>query len=89
MIFPCRVTPPFTGESWPQAAKNRAALISRLDSGVGRLFEQLKKFNMTNNVAIFFSSSSAPEKFANTNLNFLLPKESFRSTNNPVRRPCR
>jgi arylsulfatase A-like enzyme len=39
---------------------------------------------MTNNVAIFFSSSSAPEKFADKNMNFLLPPQDFRTTNNPA-----
>lgn len=82
--FPVPSDAPFTSESWPQAAKNRAALITRLDSGIGRLFEQLDKLKMTNNVAIFFSSSSLPEKFADTNLNFLLPKESFLAATNPV-----
>ena len=53
-------------------------------SGIGRLFEQLEKSKLTNNVAIFFTSSSAPEKFADTNLNFLLPKDNFRGTNNPT-----
>jgi len=70
---------PFTDEKWPQAAMNRAALITRLDGGIGRLFEQLGKSKMTNNVAIFFTSSAAPEKFANTNLNFLLPAGDFRA----------
>ena len=68
---------PFTEEKWPQAAKNRAALVTRLDNGIGKLFEQLKSSGMTNNVAVFFTSSSAPEKFANTNLNFLLPATDF------------
>ena len=62
---------PFAGESWPQAAKNRAALITRLDGGIGRLFEQLGKLHMTNSVAIFFTSAAGAEKFADTNLNFL------------------
>ncbi len=83
-VFPVPSDAPFTGEAWPQAAKNRAALITRLDSGIGRLFEQLEKSKLTNNVAIFFTSSSAPEKFADTNLNFLLPKDNFRGTNNPT-----
>ena len=83
-VFPVPSDAPFTGEAWPPAARNRAALITRLDSGIGRLFEQLKKIGMTNNVAVFFSSSSAPEKFAGTNLNFLLPPDNFRNTNNPV-----
>ena len=69
--FPVPTDAPFTGENWPQAAKNRAALITRLDDGIGRLFEQLHKLGMTNNVAIFFTSATGPEKFADTNLNFL------------------
>jgi arylsulfatase A-like enzyme len=82
--FPVPTDAPFTTERWPQAAKNRAALITRIDSGVGRLLEQLDKLRLTNNIALFFSSSAAPEKFANTNLNFLLPKDSFRSAKNPA-----
>jgi arylsulfatase A-like enzyme len=64
---------PFGDEPWPQAAKNRAALITRLDGGIGRLLENLEKLGMTNNVAIFFSSSAATAKFVNPNLNFLKP----------------
>ena len=66
--FPVPTDAPFSGENWPQAAKNRAALLARLDNGVGRLLEQLNKFGLTNNVAIFFTSLAAPEKFADTNL---------------------
>ncbi len=76
--FPVPSDAPFTGEAWPQAAKDRAALITRLDSNIGRLFEQLNKMKQSNNVAIFFTASSAPEPFANTNLNFLLPAGDFR-----------
>ncbi|HZI32364.1 MAG TPA: sulfatase-like hydrolase/transferase [Candidatus Binatia bacterium] len=82
--FPVPTDAPFTGENWPQAAKNRAALITRLDDGIGQLLEQLNKLKMTNDVAIFFSSSSAPEKFANTNMNFMLPKHDFRDAKTTV-----
>lgn len=85
-VFPVPSDAPFTGEPWPQAAKDRAALMTRLDGGIGRMFEQLEKSKLTNNVAVFFASSAAPERFANTNLNFLLPKDNFRSTNNPAPR---
>lgn len=70
--FPVPTDAPFGDEPWPQAAKNRAALITRLDDDLGRLFEQLKKGGMTNNVAIFFTGAVAPPKFAGTNLDFLL-----------------
>jgi arylsulfatase A-like enzyme len=53
---------PFTGEAWPQAEKNRAAIIARLDGYAGQLQEQLQKIGMTNNAAIFFTSDSIAKK---------------------------
>jgi arylsulfatase A-like enzyme len=66
--FPVPTDAPFTGENWPPAAKNRAALLARLDNGVGRLLEQFNKSGLTNNVALFVTSLAATEKFADTNL---------------------
>jgi arylsulfatase A-like enzyme len=85
-VFPVPSDAPFTGEAWPQVAKNRAALLMRVDGSIGRLFEQLNNIGMTNNVVVFFASSAAPKPFANTNLSFLLPKDDFRRTNNPAPR---
>jgi arylsulfatase A-like enzyme len=85
--FPVPSDAPFSDEPWPQAAKNRAALITRIDGGIGRLFEQLNKSGLTNNVAVFFSASAAPEKFANTNLNFLLPVGNFSGEKKPAPLP--
>ena len=83
--FPVPTDAPYSGESWPQAAKNRAAMIARLDEGVGRLIEQLNKQRMTNNVAIFFTAAAAPPKFANTNLNFLKAPGEVRGGNSEER----
>jgi arylsulfatase A-like enzyme len=69
--YPVPTDAPFTGENWPQAAKNRAALVARLDEGMARLFEQLQKVGLTNNLAIFFAGAVAPKPFADTNLDFL------------------
>ena len=71
--FPVPSDAPFTSEKWPQAAKDRAALITRLDGGIGRLFEQFKTLGISNNVVVIFSSSAAPEKFADAKMNFLAP----------------
>ena len=71
--FPVPSDAPFTDENWPPAAKNRAALITRLDGSIGRVFEKFKTLGITNNVAIFFSSSAAPEKFADARMDFLKP----------------
>ncbi len=51
---------PYSDEPWPQAARNRAALVSRVDGYVGQLVDGLRKLGMTNNVAIFFSSDTGP-----------------------------
>jgi arylsulfatase A-like enzyme len=83
--YPVPTDAPFTSESWPQAAKNRAALLTRLDDGVGRLLEQLKKVSLTNNIAIFLAGAAAPERFADTNLNFLQVKGEVRGGDSPER----
>lgn len=80
--FPVPSDAPFTGENWPQAAKNRAALITRIDGGIGRLFDQFKTLGISNNVAIFFSSSAAPEKFTDAKMNFLQPNGTAVATGN-------
>jgi len=84
--YPVPTDAPFGDEKWPQAAKNRAALITRLDTGVGRLLEQLKKSGLTNHVAIFLTGAVAPEKFADPNLNFLKLKGEVRGGNSDERR---
>ena len=53
---------PYSEESWPQAEKNRVALISRIDGYIGFLQEQLRASGLTNNVVIFFSSVSVPKR---------------------------
>jgi arylsulfatase A-like enzyme len=83
--YPVPTDAPFTSESWPQAAKNRAALLTRLDDGVGRLLEQLKKVSLTNNLAIFLTGAVAPEKFTDPNLNFLKLKDEVRGGDSPAR----
>ena len=55
---------PFSEESWPQAEKNKAAVIARLDGYVGQLLDQLQKLGLTNNVAVFFTSDTTPKKSA-------------------------
>jgi arylsulfatase A-like enzyme len=54
---------PFSEESWPQPEKDKAAAIARLDGYVGDLLDQLQKLGLTNNVAVFFTSDTAPKKF--------------------------
>ena len=63
MFSPCPpMRPTANHPGLPQAAKNCAALITRIDGNVGRLMAELPLIELTNNVAIIFSSSAPPEK---------------------------
>jgi arylsulfatase A-like enzyme len=53
---------PFSEESWPQAEKDRAAAISRLDGYIGEIMDGLKKIGQTNNTVLFFTSDTVPQK---------------------------
>jgi arylsulfatase A-like enzyme len=68
--FPVPTDAPFSDEQWPQPAKNRAAMIARLDGDIGKLLDQLKTIGMTNNVAIFFSSDTGPQNAAGAESKF-------------------
>jgi arylsulfatase A-like enzyme len=61
---------PFSDEPWPQPEKDKAAIISRLDGYIGELQQQLQKLGLTNNVAIFFTSDTAPKKSAEIDPDF-------------------
>ena len=60
---------PYRGESWPQEAKNYAAMITRLDSDVGRILGRLKELGIDENTVVFVSSDNgAPQSgFFNSN----------------------
>jgi uncharacterized sulfatase len=83
--YPVPTDAPYSGESWPQAAKNRAALMTHLDNAIGGLLEQFKTFHATNNVALFIAGTTAPEPFASTNLNFLRLPADVRGGTSPDR----
>jgi len=53
---------PYSGESWPQVEKNHAAMITRLDRDIGRLFGLLADLGIDRNTIVFFSSDNGPHK---------------------------
>ena len=69
---------PFSGESWPQPEKNKAAMIARLDGYIGQLLEQLHKSGMTNNTVIFFTSDTGPQTNGGVELKFFQSAGPFR-----------
>lgn len=61
---------PFSDEPWPQAERNRAAAIARLDDSIGRLINQLGTFDQVSNTVIFFTSDTVPKKDGNVDPKF-------------------
>jgi len=53
---------PYTGERWPRAEKNKAAVITRLDYAVGQIMSKLKDYNMEEDTVIFFTSDNGPHQ---------------------------
>jgi len=51
---------PYGNEQWTPQEKNKAAMITRLDTDVGRLLEQLKQYNLDNNTVVVFTSDNGP-----------------------------
>lgn len=47
---------PYSGESWPQPAKDRAAMIAHLDKNIGLLMEALGMWKTDTNTVIIFTS---------------------------------
>jgi arylsulfatase A-like enzyme len=53
---------PYTDQLWPQAEKNKAAMITRMDRDVGKIMELLKKLNLADNTIVVFTSDNGPHK---------------------------
>ena len=53
---------PFSDEPWPQAERNRAATIARLDDSIGNLVDQLSAMDEASNTVIIFTSDTVPKK---------------------------
>jgi arylsulfatase A-like enzyme len=47
---------------WPEAQKNYAALVSRLDADVGRLLDLLARLGIDEETVVFFSSDNGPHR---------------------------
>jgi arylsulfatase A-like enzyme len=50
----------YANRDWPNPEKGKAAMISRMDVDVGRLFALLKKLQIDDNTLVVFSSDNGP-----------------------------
>jgi len=49
---------PYAKESWPDDAKNYAAMVTRMDSYVGRIMNLLRETGLDGNTLVFFTSDN-------------------------------
>jgi arylsulfatase A-like enzyme len=62
---------PYSAEPWPQAEKDRAAMITRLDGDIGKLLASLKRSKIDEDAIILFTSANGPAKEGGVNPTFL------------------
>jgi len=53
---------PYAKENWPDPEKGRAAMVSLLDSDVGRVLAKLKQLKIDEKTIVFFTSDNGPHK---------------------------
>lgn len=49
---------PYTNENWSQGAKKYAAMVTRMDRGIGQLLALLKELGIDENTIVFFASDN-------------------------------
>jgi arylsulfatase A-like enzyme len=69
---------PYTNESWPQPEKDKAAMITRLDSDIGKLLEKLKELGLDKHTVVIFSSDNGPHKEGGNTIEFFASNGPFR-----------
>lgn len=52
----------YKDKDWPEAEKGKAAMISRLDGDIGRIFQRLRGKGIDENTLVIFSSDNGPHK---------------------------
>ncbi len=53
---------PYSAESWPQPQKNHAAMITYLDTQVGKVLAKLTESKLDENTIVFFTSDNGPHR---------------------------
>jgi arylsulfatase A-like enzyme len=58
-------TAPYTDKPWPDAAKNLASMVTRLDMSVGMILDRLKQHGLEENTLVIFTSDNGPGDMSN------------------------
>ncbi|HLA40193.1 MAG TPA: sulfatase-like hydrolase/transferase, partial [Candidatus Glassbacteria bacterium] len=69
---------PYSARDWPQQQKNLAALVTRLDSDVGRIAAQLKALGIDRDTLIIFTSDNGPHREGGNDPDFFASSGPYR-----------
>jgi arylsulfatase A-like enzyme len=58
--MPVPSTYPYSDESWPTPDKNFAAMVTRMDRDIGKLYNLLAELGIDDNTLVFFCSDNGP-----------------------------
>ncbi len=50
----------YANQDWPEAQKGHAAMITRMDTDVGKILARLKEYDIDDHTIVFFSSDNGP-----------------------------
>ena len=67
----------YKNEPWPEPEKGKAAMITWLDSDVGKLMAKLKQYNLDKNTLVIFTSDNGAHKEAGNDPNFFKSSGDF------------
>ena len=84
---------PYRDKDWPEQDKGQAAMITRMDSYIGRLMDELKQRNLSGNTLVIFTSDNGPHNEAGHNLKRFQPAGALNGikrslTDGGIRVPC-
>ena len=68
---------PYADKDWPKQDKGQAAMITRLDSYVGRMMDHLKVLGIAENTLVIFSSDNGPHNESKHDLERFDPNGPF------------
>ncbi|MCX7009174.1 MAG: arylsulfatase [Kiritimatiellaeota bacterium] len=85
---------PYADKDWPKPDKGHAAMITRLDSYVGRMLADLKRLGLAERTLVIFTSDNGPHNESNHDLTRFNPAGPYSGikrslTEGGIRVPCR
>lgn len=69
---------PYAKEKWPQAEKNKAATITRMDADIGTLLAKLKELKLDDDTLVIFTSDNGPHREGGNDPAFFTSSGPFR-----------